>query len=139
MRGGAGEAACWEGFCRQRKTLPPRSSFRRTDSLRSPRRPAVLRSSAICKRPRHARRGLICKSAMLRKERGEMSQVPDAQVRQIISDVLNVPVETLIDQASPQTIENWDSVQHLNVVLALEEALGLQFEPEDIESMKDVG
>ena len=68
-----------------------------------------------------------------------MSQVPDAQVRQIISDVLNVPVETLIDQASPQTIENWDSVQHLNVVLALEEALGLQFEPEDIESMKDVG
>ena len=68
-----------------------------------------------------------------------MSQPIDAQVRQIISDVLNVPVSGLLDEASPQTIENWDSVQHLNIVLALEEELNVQLDPEDIEAMKNVG
>jgi acyl carrier protein len=68
-----------------------------------------------------------------------MSQPLDAQVRQIISDVLNVPVSGLVDEASPQTIENWDSVQHLNIVLALEEGLNVQLDPEDIEAMKNVG
>ena len=68
-----------------------------------------------------------------------MSQPIDAQVRQIISDVLSVPVSGLLDEASPQTIENWDSVQHLNIVLALEEGLNVQLDPEDIEAMKNVG
>ena len=67
-----------------------------------------------------------------------MPQSLDAQVRQIISDVLNVPVERLVDDASPQSIENWDSVQHLNIVLALEEGLKVQLDPEDIEAMKNV-
>ena len=41
--------------------------------------------------------------------------------------------------SSPETIENWDSMQHLNLVLAIEEKFGLQLEPEDIEQMKSIG
>jgi acyl carrier protein len=36
-------------------------------------------------------------------------------------------------------VDNWDSVQHLNFVLALEEALAIQLEPEDIEQIRSVG
>lgn len=42
-------------------------------------------------------------------------------------------------ESSPQSIESWDSMQHLNLVLAIEERFGLQFEPEEIEEMKNVG
>lgn len=60
------------------------------------------------------------------------------RVRRIAADVLEVSPDTIHPQSSPQTIETWDSVHHLNLVLALEQEFNLQFEPEEIDSMKDV-
>jgi acyl carrier protein len=61
------------------------------------------------------------------------------QVRAIAADVLLVSPETVAPDTSPQTVENWDSVQHLNLVLALEEKFGIQFAPEEMERMQTVG
>jgi acyl carrier protein len=61
------------------------------------------------------------------------------QVRHIASDIFGVPVDKVTAESSPETIENWDSMQHLNLVLAVEEKFGVQLEPEDIEQMKNVG
>jgi acyl carrier protein len=61
------------------------------------------------------------------------------QVRGIASDVFGVPTNTITAESSPQSIESWDSMQHLNLVLAIEERFGVQFEPEEIEEMKNVG
>jgi len=41
--------------------------------------------------------------------------------------------------SSPETVENWDSVQNLNLVLALEEEYGVQFAPEDLDQVKTLG
>ncbi|MGH9437108.1 MAG: acyl carrier protein [Terriglobia bacterium] len=60
------------------------------------------------------------------------------QVLQIASDTFNVPLESLTSQASPETIENWDSLQHLNLVLDLESRFGLHFSPEEIDQMRNV-
>ena len=62
-----------------------------------------------------------------------------AQVQAIASDIFGVPVGKISAQSSPETIENWDSMQHLNLVLAVEEKFGLQLSPEEIEEMKSVG
>jgi acyl carrier protein len=61
------------------------------------------------------------------------------EVRGIASDILGVPATRLSAASSPATIENWDSVQHLNLVLALEEKFGLQLSPEEIDRMKTLG
>ena len=61
------------------------------------------------------------------------------QVRNIASDIFGIPAEKIIAESSPETIENWDSMQHLNLVLAIEEKFGVQLDPEDIEKMKDIG
>lgn len=61
------------------------------------------------------------------------------QVRQIASDIFNVPAETLTGESSPETIENWDSLQHLNLVLDLESRFGLHFSPEEIGGMQNIG
>ena len=61
------------------------------------------------------------------------------QVRIVASDIFGVPTEKITAESSPETIENWDSMQHLNLVLAIEEKFGVQFEPEDIEEMKNIG
>lgn len=61
------------------------------------------------------------------------------QVRQIAADVLNLPLARVTRETSPDTVQNWDSVQHLNFVLALEAAMGIQLEPQDIERIRTVG
>ena len=61
------------------------------------------------------------------------------QVRQVASDVLSVPTDRISADSSPETIETWDSIQHLNLVLALEEKFGLQLSPEEMEQMRSIG
>ncbi|MFN0088637.1 MAG: acyl carrier protein [Blastocatellia bacterium] len=60
------------------------------------------------------------------------------RVQQIIADLFNLPLEKITPGSSPDTIESWDSLQHLNLVLALEQEFGLQFAPEEIEQMLSV-
>ena len=68
-----------------------------------------------------------------------MSEQILERVRGIASDVLQVAPGSLNAESSPQTVEGWDSVQHLNLVLALEEQFGTQFEPDEMDEMKSIG
>ena len=61
------------------------------------------------------------------------------QVRNIASDIFGIPADGITAESSPETIENWDSMQHLNLVLAIEEKFGVQLDPEDVEQMKTIG
>lgn len=60
------------------------------------------------------------------------------RVRGIAADVLEVPAAKVGPNSSPETIDTWDSVHHLNLVLALEQEFNMQFEPEEIDQMKDI-
>lgn len=61
------------------------------------------------------------------------------QVRNITADVLGIDARKITPDSAPDNIDIWDSVQHLNLVLALEERFNTSFEPEEIDSMKTVG
>ena len=60
------------------------------------------------------------------------------RVRTIFSDVFQVPLDQVRADSSPDTIPNWDSLQHLNLVLALEQEFSVQFTPEEIEQLLSV-
>lgn len=60
------------------------------------------------------------------------------RTRQIVADVFALPLAQIAADSSPDNVEGWDSLQHLNVVLALEKEFGLQFSPEEIEQMLSV-
>jgi acyl carrier protein len=68
-----------------------------------------------------------------------MNDNMELQVRQVAADVFNLPLKQVTADTSPKSVENWDSVQHLNFVLALEEATAIVLEPEDIEQIRSVG
>jgi acyl carrier protein len=61
-----------------------------------------------------------------------------AKVETIAADLFDVPRQSITPQSSPKDIEKWDSVQHLNLVLALEQQFGIQFDPEEIEQMSSI-
>jgi acyl carrier protein len=61
------------------------------------------------------------------------------RVRQVASDIFAVPVESIGADSSMDTIEAWDSMQHLNLVLALEEKFDVHFSPEEMDGMRSLG
>jgi acyl carrier protein len=68
----------------------------------------------------------------------EMTEPLLDRVRRVAADVLETSADKITLDSSPETIDTWDSVHHLNLVLALEQEFDLQFEPEEIDQMKDV-
>ncbi len=68
-----------------------------------------------------------------------MSSTILEKVRRVAADVLGVPAEQIDPQSSPENVQTWDSVQHLNLVLALEEKFSVQLDPEEIDQMHDIG
>jgi acyl carrier protein len=61
------------------------------------------------------------------------------RVQHVVSSVLGVRRERIHDDTSPDTVPTWDSMQHLQLVLALEQEFGVQFLVEEIEAMQRVG
>jgi acyl carrier protein len=59
-------------------------------------------------------------------------------VRGIAADILGVRRNQITPQSSSENIETWDSVHHLNLILAFEQEFGLQLEPEEIDQMNNV-
>ena len=49
----------------------------------------------------------------------------------VISAVLNVDIGSIGPDSSRDTIESWDSLRHLNLILALEEEFGVTLPDED--------
>jgi acyl carrier protein len=61
------------------------------------------------------------------------------EVRGIAADIFEVDPQVLNTASSPDQVEKWDSIQHLNLVLALEGKYGIAFEPEEMEQMRNLG
>jgi len=61
-----------------------------------------------------------------------------SRVQRIMSDIFSVPVERITLESSPDTIDAWDSLQHLNLMLALEQEFGLEIAPEEMERLVSV-
>lgn len=57
---------------------------------------------------------------------------------QVISQIMNVPIDQLNDDSSPETIANWDSLKHMNLIMALEEKFAVAFSDEEIVDMLSV-
>lgn len=51
----------------------------------------------------------------------------EQKLKQIIASVFKIDVATVNSNTSPDTVESWDSLNHLNLVLALEEAFNVNF------------
>ena len=61
------------------------------------------------------------------------------RVKGVFSKVLGVDSVVVGDDSSPATIPSWDSVNHLNLVMALEEEFRVSISTEEAMKMTDVG
>lgn len=54
----------------------------------------------------------------------------EALLKNTIAGVLGISVDDINDDSSMDTINEWDSVKHLNLVLAIEEVFGISMTEE---------
>ncbi len=63
------------------------------------------------------------------------------KVLNIVSHIIGVPVEPLNEESSQYTVEYWDSLKHMNLILSLEEEFSVSLSDEEImeiSSIKDI-
>ena len=61
------------------------------------------------------------------------------ELRALLAETFSTEQATLDDEASPERISGWDSLTHLNMTVALEEAFGVTLSTDDIMQMQNVG
>lgn len=60
------------------------------------------------------------------------------EIRRLIAESLGVPVETVRDDLAFGDIPEWDSLPHVELMLALEERLNVEIGPDEIVELASV-
>lgn len=61
-----------------------------------------------------------------------------ASVRSVIAGVLRIPVDRLEAGHGVGTLDGWDSLRHMEVIVQLEDALGVRFDGDEIAEMTTI-
>ena len=56
----------------------------------------------------------------------------EGRIKNIISAVFEIPADSINDNSSPDSIESWDSLKHMNLVVALEEEFEIELTDDEI-------
>ena len=62
----------------------------------------------------------------------------ETQIKEVISKEFKIEISEISSDFSQENIVTWDSLKHLNLVVALESVFNTEFEPEEISNMYDL-
>lgn len=57
------------------------------------------------------------------------------RIKKILSIVFEIDESQISDLSSPENVENWDSLGHLNLIVALEDEFEVKFTDDEISEM----
>jgi len=60
------------------------------------------------------------------------------RIRKVMGSVFDIDPAEIAEDAGPGVVENWDSLQHMTLILALEEEFAVRIPDEMIEQMLNV-
>lgn len=60
-------------------------------------------------------------------------------IKLVMSQVFQIEPSEITADSSPESIERWDSLKHMQLIMALEDELGIQFPDEAIPELVSFG
>ncbi len=57
------------------------------------------------------------------------------RIKAVMAQIFNVEVSSISEASSPQEIERWDSLRHMQLILAIEDEFGVTFSDDDIPNL----
>ena len=64
-----------------------------------------------------------------------MNSNVEVRIKEVMSGVFDIDIETINEESSQDSIEQWDSMKHLDVIVALEEEFGVDIPIEEVGNM----
>ena len=64
-----------------------------------------------------------------------MDRNVESRVKSVMSSVFDISEDSIVDNTAPGNIESWDSLKHMNLMVALEEEFGIDLGDDEIDSM----
>ena len=61
------------------------------------------------------------------------------KIETLFANILSEPAESISDETSPVNTSAWDSLKHLELVLAIEGAYSVKFSMPEISSLRSLG
>ena len=61
------------------------------------------------------------------------------KIKEVMSQVLEFPAEQIQADTSPEHVERWDSLKHMQLILALEEEFGILFPDDAVPNLLSYG
>jgi acyl carrier protein len=62
-----------------------------------------------------------------------------ADLTPIFQDIFDQPTLTITRASNASTVEGWDSLAHVNLVMSIEQHYGIRFALGELEELKNVG
>jgi acyl carrier protein len=67
------------------------------------------------------------------------SETTLSAVREIMEDVFDVDDLNIDDRTTAEDVEEWDSLSHVRLMVAIERRFGIRFKNSEIEALQNVG
>lgn len=67
-----------------------------------------------------------------------MEEIRD-QVQDVFRDVFEDPTLVINERTTAEDVEGWDSLAHINLIIAIEKRLGVKFATAEISRLKEDG
>ncbi|MEF9879354.1 MAG: acyl carrier protein [Clostridia bacterium] len=62
-----------------------------------------------------------------------------AKINEVFQDVFDDATLTVHDQTTAADIEDWDSLEHINLMVSIEKKFGMRFHMAEVTGLKNVG
>ena len=66
-----------------------------------------------------------------------MQQV-ESKLENLLSEVLQIPASTITDDLTMKAVDAWDSLKHMELIVALEQSFDIQLSFDEIVAMQSV-
>lgn len=64
-----------------------------------------------------------------------MEKKSEKKLKELISSVFNIKIKDINDSTNPDTVEKWDSLQQLNLAIAIEDEFKIKLSADDISDL----
>ena len=61
------------------------------------------------------------------------------QLENLFADLLKEPVDSINDETSPRNTRSWDSLKHIEIVMAVENAYEVKFSMPEVVGLNSIG
>jgi acyl carrier protein len=61
------------------------------------------------------------------------------KLEELFARILREPIDVFSNAASPSTVGSWDSLRHIELVMAAEAAYGIRFETTEVTTIRTLG